>query len=322
MTNITPADTVVFFSKNNKSKYPLRTKFASKLKGVGLAEDAMDNAIDIALGMTNEELLNSLWEMSFPESQLRALNRFGITTDDDKSNKDGKTCIPSDFVPFLRNELRFQYTRIYPSFLAIPDVKYANSFKQFLKKMAMDKVLSAGIFEKVFDFLSRNFSTDHSFVEKTIYLLKSDRENYRYGGLINIGFRTEEAKSLLDKAPDIASLVENISKVMEESLPQHLTSGAYQNLPFKGLDEMLKAKGIEVIDPSTAVAIPTEESSKPPEKDVHNNISLREILENLELFNRFTRVANEVISAGFSPEAVLAKMEGIQKILDGVTALG
>ena len=145
-------------------------------------------------------MLNTLWKMSFSFSMEQALNQLYVTTYKTPQDENSMVLIPNEFIYSLRNALRHQYTLVHREFLSIPDDEHTEYFEQFLQSMEMDKILSTVIYTKVSRFLAK-YSTPSStsIISKTIYLLKSNLENFRYGGLRNIGFNHFECNGLFSQ---------------------------------------------------------------------------------------------------------------------------
>lgn len=244
-----------------QSVYPLRSKFTNLLFKAGLTGNSLDNAFMVAEHMNKASLLKKLWALSFVESQEWALNSFNLTCD---QNYTGifDAYVPNVLVIPFRNELRFQYTQAHKDFLAINSSyeEYAQIFEQFVKDMGMDKILSAGIMIKVMDFLALYLWRNATYVEKTIFLLKSNKDNCIHGGLKNIGLNRNEALALNSRAMAIANLLENIRMIAIENKELALSTEVFDmtedykpqrnswNTPLANLGDMLKQNGYELPD--------------------------------------------------------------------------
>lgn len=244
-----------------QSVYPLRNKFTNLLFKAGLTGNSLDNAFMVSEHMNKASLLKKLWALSFVKSQEWALNSFNLTCQQEYTGI-FDAYVPSELVIPFRNELRFQYTQAHKDFLTITSSyeEYAQIFEQFIKDMGMDKILSAGIMIKVLDFLSIHLWRNPIYVEKTFNLLKSNKDNYIYGGLKNIGLNHNEALTLNIRAKAIANLLENIQKIAMENKELALSYEIFSmtedykpqsnnwNTPLAHLGDMLKENGYELPD--------------------------------------------------------------------------
>lgn len=346
-----------------QSVYPLRSKFTNLLFKAGLTGNSLDNAFMVAEHMNKASLLKKLWALSFVESQEWALNSFNLTCD---QNYTGifDAYVPNVLVIPFRNELRFQYTQAHKDFLAINSSyeEYAQIFEQFVKDMGMDKILSAGIMIKVMDFLALYLWRNATYVEKTIFLLKSNKDNCIHGGLKNIGLNRNEALALNSRAMAIANLLDNIRMIAIENKELALSTEVFGmtedykpqwnnwNTPFSNLGNMLKENGFELPDEPNGTDNGPDESDGPDERDdttdgtaddntaeevsstpnmvepklddAFKAVTPQEVLQNMDVLKEFIRAAEEVAYAGFSVKEVLEKLSAIRKLLDGFEALG
>lgn len=104
----------------------------------------------------------------------------------------GLECIPEEYVPLLRNELRHQYERIHGKCFGtdkIPEkwkaayVELANNTNQIIANTVLwrcQRTLERGV----------------PMVERVLYLLNSDSENNYFGGLRQMGFDYHDADYL------------------------------------------------------------------------------------------------------------------------------
>ena len=346
-----------------QSVYPLRNKFTNQLFKAGLTGNSLDNAFMVAEHMNKASLLKKLWALSFVQSQEWALNSFNLTCQKEYTGI-FDAYIPRELVITFRDELRFQYTKIHKDFLTINSSyeDYSQVYEQVLKEMGMDKLLSVGIMIKVLDFLALSLWRNATYVEKTIFLLKTGKENYVHGGLKNIGLNRNEALALNNRAKAIANLLENIKIIAITNNELALSSEIFSmtedykpqwnnwNTPFSNLGNMLKENGFELPDEPNGTDNGPDESDGPDEHDdttdgtagdntaeevsstpnmvepklddAFKAVTLQEVLQNMDVLKEFIRAAEEVAYAGFSVKEVLEKLSSIQKLLDGFEALG
>lgn len=329
--------TTISYKASSKSAYPLRNKFLRQLIiKTGLDTDALDDAITIANEMDEATMLNTLWAMSFSFSREKALNQLHVTTDklNELLEDNGMVLVPSEFVYSLRNELRHQYTLVHQGFLSTPDDEHAECFEQFVQSMGMDKILSTVIYTKVSRFLAKYFSPyGTGLVPKTIYLLKSDFANFRYGGLSNIGFIHFESKELLDRTEAIANLLKSLFEAISpKDTSSESVSSQMRHRPFEDLDKMLEESGF---------TFPTEETNEIPVQPEEGdgsaeNVSIEpvehtspdvptvtsiDVIQNQDLFKQFIRGYDDISQAGFDVNEVIEKLDAIRNLLLSYDAL-
>lgn len=311
MTNTIKNATGAFATK---SIYHLRGKTLNLLRNAGLADNALDDGIHAFLPKNTSDAVKILWSMSFESSMVWALSQLGISTEKN-SNWHAKIQISSSLVKCFRNELRYQYKQDHPDFLQVPN-EFSEPFDEFIKKMGMDTILSFGIFQKLYDFINRNHVTNTYLVDKTIHLLESKWENYRYGGLKNIGLTDGEANELLNKAKDIANLADEILKRIDNNVPQ---SEVVVESEVPTLTEVAESSEtpIETSDEEDSIVTISDEVSP----EVSSGLSSQDVLKNPDLFENFSQAISDLTSAGFNPEEVLEKIAAIRQLLAGVKAL-
>lgn len=266
--------------QNEKSRYDLRSKFKLQLERFSLSENFFDSCFDSAISMSSNMLKKKLWDMSFSESVDGVLKFFGLSLNE---KGDGIKSIPTELVLPLRNELRWQYTtNIYKNFLkpsfSLPC--YEEAYNKFSKEFGTDQILKTGIISYVEIFLSLD---DKSLIEKTIFLLKSKKENFIYGGLRNLGMKSYEANLFISKGEVIGNFIsecyllseENGGSMMEDNVTSQVEATTAS--PFANLGNLLKDKGIELPEScdeeSTStpnIPISCEESFSTPNIPIQN----------------------------------------------------
>ena len=235
--------------QNEKSRYNLRSKFKLQLERFSLSENFFDSCFDSAISMSSNMLKKKLWDMSFNESVDGVLKFFGLSVNE---GGDGSKRINPELVLPLRNELRWQYTTnidknfLKPSF-SLPC--YEEAYTKFSKEFGTDQILKSGIITYLEIFLRLD---DRSLTEKTIFLLKSKKENFIYGGLRNIGMKSYEANLFISKGEVIGNFIsecyllseENGGSMMEDNVTSQVEATTAS--PFANLGHLLKDKGIEL----------------------------------------------------------------------------
>ena len=330
--------------QNEKSRYNLRSKFKLQLERFSLSENFFDSCFDSAISMSSNMLKKKLWDMSFKESVDGVLKFFGLSVNE---GGDGSKRINPELVLPLRNELRWQYTTnidknfLKPSF-SLPC--YEEAYTKFSKEFGTDQILKSGIITYLEIFLRLD---DRSLTEKTIYLLKSKRENFIYGGLRNIGMKSYEANLFISKGEVIGNFIsecyllseENGGSMMEDNVTSQVEATTAS--PFANLGHLLKDKGIELPEfceeenPSESsqteesVSQHTQELDKTPElPEDEKNLEvapipevLNQIMGNAALVDDFINIYDEVVKAGLDVNYLISKRDAVKTLLDGYFGL-
>lgn len=113
------------------------------------------------------------------------------------------TSISSENYLSLRNELRYQYEKNNPNFLKTKVGEGAQEAQNQLARYN-DPIMAYIVTLACKKYLSKDLCN----VEKTLHLLKSDLENFNFGGLRSLEFNDEEARYLLPFSMDIHDLLE------------------------------------------------------------------------------------------------------------------
>lgn len=330
--------------QNEKSRYNLRSKFKLQLERFSLSENFFDSCFDSAISMSSNMLKKKLWDMSFNESVDGVLKFFGLSVNE---GGDGSKRINPELVLPLRNELRWQYTTnidknfLKPSF-SLPC--YEEAYTKFSKEFGTDQILKSGIITYLEIFLRLD---DRSLTEKTIFLLKSKKENFIYGGLRNIGMKSYEANLFISKGEVIGNFIsecyllseENGGSIMEDNVTSQVEATTAS--PFANLGHLLKDKGIELPEfceeenPSESsqteesVSQHTQELDKTPElPEDEKNLEvapipevLNQIMGNAALVDDFINIYDEVVKAGLDVNYLISKRDAVKTLLDGYFGL-
>lgn len=241
------------------------------------------------LDPTTDEARDILWGLTYSYSSSCAiLKRFGL---------DCKECnefLDSENILKLRDELRHQYERINKGYL-LSDVSQEclSEFNEFVKKA---DIITASV---VYEHCLYHLSLDD--VVRTLFLLKSDMENYYFGGIRNLGFTSQETEYL----KRFSNLIYNLLKVMSDYMKNNKNNECAPELPF-------------TFDISTAETVQPEQPS-----DVNlgfKALTSESILGQKELFNTFIQskdmnILLKIGNLGFDLNKVIAKIDAISKVL-------
>ena len=145
-----------------------------------------------------------------------------------------RNIITLENISALRNELRFQYKELNPKFLACEVPKSCKEAFAALESKA--DIIVANI-------VYRNCAYcvyDKEAFERILFLLKSDKENLRFGGIRSMNFGPDEADYLKPFHVEIYELLKACYGYHDE------TANASKNRPFAGLDEHFKEDSLEL----------------------------------------------------------------------------
>lgn len=132
------------------------------------------------LNHTPEEALDILWRLTYdPAEALRIFGKFGITDD----------FISYSTILSFRNELRYQYSHLYPTFLSQLPNECKTSFISLRDNS--DIVVANIVYQKCKFNVGSNDAFSH-----TLYLLKHSDEKKHFGGIRSLGFNFRETSYL------------------------------------------------------------------------------------------------------------------------------
>ena len=171
-------------------------RFRTKFKTF-LTEENQQNIIEAFekfCSFPHERARQFLWRLTYTEWCASMLfNEIGLNPES----------ISYENCSNLRNELRFQYEKIHPNFLKLEMGEGAQAAQNQLAKYN-GPVMVYIVTEACQKYLSKDLCN----IEKTLHLLKSDLQNYNFGGLRSLEFNDEEARYLLPFSMDIHNLLE------------------------------------------------------------------------------------------------------------------
>jgi len=107
----------------------------------------------------------------------------------------------------FRNELRYQYSLRHPGFLDINAPEYCLTAFDALKNKA-DSIVATVVYQHC----QAHASLDASEIDRTLYLLGSDREDFQLGGIRNLSnaLKDEDARYLLPFSKQIGDLLRTL----------------------------------------------------------------------------------------------------------------
>lgn len=251
---------------------------------------------------------NLLWNLTYnPEVASATLHDLGLSHE----------IIAPENVCKLRDELRYQYERLHNGYLTVNVSEDRIPAFEALSKKA-GPIVASLVNELC---LQRLYGSD---VPRTLYLLKSEKENFFFGGICDVGFMPIEAEYLKPFHMQIHDLL----KAMYDSQQE-----ATRNTPLIGLDSIIKDAGMELpfyvselpatTPIETPVEIPNEAQDEQPAETNSGFKALTPdaILEHKDVFTAFVESGDmnillKIGSLGFDLNNVIVKKEAISKVLE------
>lgn len=263
---------------------------------------------------------NLLWDLTYnPEVASATLQDLGLNHE----------IIAPENVCKLRDELRYQYEKLHNGYLAVNVSEDRIPAFEALSKKA-GPIVASLVNELC---LQRLYGSD---VPRTLHLLKSEKENFFFGGICDVGFMPIEAEYLKPFHMQIHDLLKAMYDAHQE---------AARNTPLSGLDSIIKDAGIELpfyvseIPATAPLETPAEASNEAQDKQpaetpneaqgkqpVETNLGFKAltpdaILEHKDVFTAFVESSDmnillKIGNLGFDLNNVIAKKEAIRKVLE------
>ncbi len=235
------------------------------------------------ISMNNEACHEILWSMTYDPAN--AIKRFGmiiqseqVSSESKEEGKKPEILIPETLILPWRNELRYQRSIVNKNFLVLDVPESCQTAYQALLDIS-DLIVTIAAYNacwQVCQYISQeNF-------ERSLYLLRSPKEEFFFGGIRNIGFTRQQSVYLKPYASQLSNLLEalwneecsrriaNANTPMREQLQQWLeehNSGDTEEVPA---DETL-AREISTskatVEGTPAQANESEEKQTPTESD-------------------------------------------------------
>lgn len=172
-------------------------------------------------GFDEKEAIQHLWRLTTGFRFIDTLDELDLSID-----------FVGDLTAF-RNELRYQYNLRHPNFLDIHAPDYCKTAFDALKNKS-DEIVAMIVYRHC----KTHAKLDTSEIERTLYLLASDKEDFRLGGIRNLSsdMKADEARYLLPYSEQIGDLLIALHTNAElEAVAQgspHTSSKDYSDLPF------------------------------------------------------------------------------------------
>lgn len=146
-------------------------------------------------GFDEKEAIRHLWRLTTGFRFMDTLDELDLSID-----------FVGDLTAF-RNELRYQYSLRHPGFLDINAPEYCLTAFDALKNKA-DSIVATVVYQHC----QAHASLDASEIDRTLYLLGSDREDFQLGGIRNLSnaLKDEDARYLLPFSKQIGDLLRTL----------------------------------------------------------------------------------------------------------------
>jgi len=232
--------------------------------------------------------------------------------------------ISSDKISTLRNELRFQYEQLQPDFLKVDVPEECQDVFVALKNRT-DAIVASIVYEHC----QNRMYLDQDALNRILFLMSSDKENYQFGGIRELQFYTEETAYLLPFHAQIHDMFKALSDHY-----QNQCGTASKNLPFEGLARQLEDAGMELpfdVEPLQEVLseVANEELQSMPvaEEPVSDSgfkpLTLEAILPHKDLFASFVKDSDlnilfQIGQLGFDLNQVMAKKDILTNLLKAI----
>lgn len=312
-------------NNNNENTFTFRSKFEKLVNSENrpVIEAAFKKFCSLDPKTTIARDL--LWDLTYnPEVSSETLLKLGLN----------QKIISLENVSKLRDELRHQYEKLHKGYLTV-DVseEFIPAFEALSKKAGP---IVASVVHELCSYRMLEYN-----VPRALFLLRSDKENFFFGGICEVGFTSKEAEYLKPFHMEIHDLL----KAMYEHQLE-----ASQNTPFSGLDSMIKEAGIELpfdVDEvpvktpveataNTAVHATVESPVEAPneaqaEQPAEANSGFKPltpegILEHKDVFTTFVKSSDmnillQIGNLGYDLNTVIAKKKAISRVLEANTIM-
>lgn len=263
------------------TKFEFRTKFKNLLNENNCS--AIINAFNQFCSLDSKSAINMLWGLTYSQNRaFEELNKLGL---------DFKF-IPAEKVLVFRNELRYQYERNVQSYF-LQSYQKENDEKISKTFLALTNRTDAIVASVVYNLCNTViFNTD---VERILFLLKSEKESYYFGGIRVIGFDIAEAEYLKPFHLEI----HNLLKAINEYIPFYIG----------------EKEGVVVEEKGESNKEITTETPK-----LFKSLTPEEILINRDVFKAYVskndmNILVVIANLGYDLNEVMAKTEKIQNFL-------
>lgn len=274
------------------TNFEFRTKFKKLLK-----EEDIPHITDLfqkfCLNMNAKAALDILWSLTYRPTTGK-ISKWAIWDMDLTSE-----LVSAENIAATRNELRFQYEKLHPNFLEVDLPEEAQEAYHNLKKHA-----DAIVAKVVYECLQPHLYIGNPNMQRTLYLLKSEKDNQYFGGIRALGFDMEEADYLKPYHNLIHDLLESlnnfISKTDESELPFYMSE--QKIIPTEVIEQIHEDK--------------VEDKALIPEEILKHKEIFKEFVENYD-FNKLIPIGQ----IGFDLNEVISKKEEIYNFIKAVEAL-
>lgn len=282
-------------TNNMNANFNFRTKFKKVLNDENYS--AITSAFQKFCNFTTCEARKTLWNLTYSSTKaLEVLSYLGLSSE----------IISYDNQMIFRNELRFQYEQLCPSFM-LPSMEDLIKSK-FSALESKTDIIVANI---VFDYCHAAMIKDEQ-IDRILFLLKSEKDTNYFGGIRSLGFNMEEAQYLKPFHIEIHNLLASMKDFFENDVPFYME------------EEEEKVEAVEQISEEESTELPEKKSDETSSK--FKSITPEALLIHREIFASYVygndmNILMEIGHLGFDLNEVIAKAEKIQSFLNAAENL-
>lgn len=250
-----------------------------------------------------------LWKMSYePEKVI-----------EEKFQDSGLDLTTPENISLFRNELRYQYEKLQPDFV-VPCNLQENVQEAFsdLKDKMVDTVNPFMVWNRIQSFLEK---VGEDSVDRTLFLMGSDKEANYFGGLRSLRFNLKEADFLKPYHEQICNLL----KMMAENKCQEPSAEIQPNVEeLSSVEETENTSSPEPIELSFEEEKAEEEKNDPVIKELivseFKKLTAIAVLENKDTFGDVIIGSNlnkmiDLGAMGFDLNEVMSRADDIRLLL-------
>ena len=268
-----------------------RTKFKKQIPENLMRK--VEKETRIFLGKNDYQALWILWRLMVKPKE--SMQKIGFIVEEDGLEKSATNVVSLNFVNSFRKELSYQrylQNKDFPKNMLYREIPkecqeaYDKLYNQTGNDIVVTVIVVNACFKAVFN------GED---VDRTLYLLRSDKTNYIAGGIGNLKFKKAEIAYLLQFAKNIYDFLFDLVKTER------------QKEEFSKKENEAKSQPKEMSD---------DEKKMLEENDCHSrddySIFLGKILENRTLIEQYFDLHNKLQEKGLNPQEILENMENIK----------
>lgn len=167
--------------------------------------------------MSENQALNILWRMVTNPDYAREtfLENFPSYKERDKAFLDEKMCAKHSFRQLVFDEVQYQYCLEHEEFprhlIYIDDADVLQQYEKFVELTGRNQVVCVYVYKILKEAVEKYPEAE---IYRTIILISSPAEHYRFGGLKNLGFSDQETRFLMQ----FSGCIQNLLNLMLKNL--------------------------------------------------------------------------------------------------------